>query len=61
MKISITLGAENEDMMFDKITVITKEKSISQAYCTIKDIMNEVSRYYDESDILEIKLWRYKL
>lgn len=61
MKISVTIGSEHTDMMFDRIEIKTKERSFAFAHATIGTSLSEVYRYYSASDIEEINFWRYKL
>lgn len=54
MKIYALAG--NSEIMFSMITIRTREKTFTFANATLSASMNEVTRYYDMEDWLEIKM-----
>lgn len=45
MKIKVTIGENDSDMLFDKITIVTKERTFDFANAVIGNCMAEVTRY----------------
>jgi len=39
---------------FNKIDIVTKEKTFRFANCTLLFALNDIHRYYDDSDITKI-------